>query len=71
MQMSKQHFDFIAEKVGPLVGWPSDLHEIADQLQETNPKFNREKFINRATKAWETANADRFKLEPIEDEIPY
>jgi hypothetical protein len=70
--MSKQHFDFIAEKVGPLVGWPSDLHEIADQLQETNPKFNREKFINRATTAWENANADRFKLKEIDDdEIPY
>jgi len=70
--MSKQHFDFIAEKVGPLVGWPSDLHEIADQLQETNPRFNREKFINRATTAWENANADRFKLKEIDDdEIPY
>jgi hypothetical protein len=71
MRMSKQHFDFIAEKVGPLVGWPSDLHEIADQLQETNPKFNREKFITRATKAWEIANADRFEIKPIDDEIPY
>jgi hypothetical protein len=69
--MSKQHFDFIAEKVGPLVGWPSDLHDIADQLQETNPKFNREKFINRATAAWENANANRFKLTEIDDEIPY
>jgi len=70
--MSKQHFDFIAEKVGPLVGWPSDLHEIADQLQETNPRFNREKFINRATTAWENANADRFKLKEVEeDQIPY
>lgn len=69
--MSKQHFDFIAEKVGPLVGWPSDLHDIADQLQETNPKFNREKFISRATAAWENANAKRFQLEDPPDEIIY
>jgi len=70
--MSKQHFDFIADKVGPLVGWPSQLHEIADELEASNPRFNREKFISRATAAWEKANADRLEqLGLVEDEIPY
>ncbi len=70
MRMSKQHFDFLADKVGPLVGWPSQLHTIADDLEQSNPRFNREKFITRATAAWEKANAaalDRI----IDDHIPY
>ena len=67
MKMSKQHFDFIADTVGPLVGWPSQLHDIADKLAATNPRFDREKFINRACKAWEDNNP----REEIDDEIPY
>ncbi len=47
MKMSRQHFDFIADTVGPMVGWPSQLHDLADKLASSNPKFNREKFISR------------------------
>jgi len=42
MRMSKQHYEFIADTIGPMVGWPSHLHSIADELEKTNPRFNRE-----------------------------
>lgn len=67
MRMSKQHFDFIADTVGPMVGWPSQLHDLADKLAMSNPRFDREKFINRATAAWEKSYAPK----EFEDEIPY
>lgn len=67
MRMSKQHFDFIADTVGPMVGWPSQLHDLADKLAMSNPRFDREKFINRATAAWEK----NYVRKEFEDEIPY
>lgn len=68
MKMSRQHFDFIADTVGPMVGWPSQLHDLADKLAASNPKFNREKFISRATNAWEQEH--KFICEgQIDDEI--
>ena len=67
MRMSKQHFDFIADTVGPMVGWPSQLHDLADKLAMSNPRFDREKFINRATAAWEKT----YEPKEFEDEIPY
>lgn len=67
MRMSKQHFDFIADTVGPMVGWPSQLHDLADKLAASNPRFDREKFINRATAAWEKNYVPR----EFEDEISY
>lgn len=70
MRMSRQHFDFIADMVGPMVGWPSALHEIADQLEKTNPRFNRDKFLQRATDAWEKANAAAYDR-PLDDHIRY
>jgi hypothetical protein len=70
MRMSKQHFDFIADSVGPIVGWPSALHDLADKLAESNPRFNREKFIQRATTAWENTNKYIME-EPIDDHIKY
>lgn len=70
MRMSRQHFDFLAETVGPMVGWPSQLHDLADKLAATNPRFNRDKFISRATNAWEEAHQHVYE-QPIDDEIPY
>lgn len=67
MKMSKQHFDFIADTVGPMVGWPSHLHDLADKLAASNPRFDREKFLTRATKAWE----DNYLPKGYEDDIPY
>jgi hypothetical protein len=70
MRMSKQHFDFIADTVGPIVGWPSALHDLADKLAQSNPRFDREKFLRRATNAWEEANHHIIEVE-VDDEIPY
>jgi len=67
-KMTRQHYTFLADVVGPMVAWPSHLHDMADELAATNPLFNRNKFIQRATKAWEDANLDR---EELDDEIGY
>lgn len=67
MRMTRQHYEFIADTIGPMVGWPSYLLTIADELEKTNPRFNREKFLDRATKAWE----DKHEVEEIDDEISF
>jgi hypothetical protein len=67
MRMTRQHYEFLADKLGPLVGWPTHLHSIADELEATNPKFNREKFILRGTKAWEK----NYIAPVIDDEIEF
>lgn len=67
-RMTRQHFEFIADQIGPHVSWPSKLHEIADELAATNPLFDKNKFIVRATKAWEDNNLEQV---PINDEILY
>jgi len=66
-RMSRSHYEFIADQIGPHVAWPSKLHHIADELAATNPLFNKDKFIERATKAWEDNN----ELPELDDEIPY
>tara|TARA_R110002074_G_scaffold102531_3_gene221576 strand:- start:726 stop:944 length:219 start_codon:yes stop_codon:yes gene_type:complete len=65
--MTRQHYEFIADIMGPQVAWPSHLHSIADALESTNVRFNRVKFIERATKAWE----DNYEPKEIDDEIIY
>lgn len=55
----------MADHIGPLLS-PQAHITVADALEETNPRFNREKFLKRAIKAWEDKH-----LAPIEDEIPY
>jgi len=65
--MQQRHFEYLADNVAPLLGWPTQIKKMADELAETNPRFNREKFIQRATKAWEAANP----MEPVDDYIPY
>ena len=67
MKMTLQHFEYIADKIGPLIPWPSHLHTIADELEKDNPKFNRAKFIERGTTAWEK----NFVFPVVDDEIPY
>ena len=68
-KMTRQHYTFIADMLGPMVGFPSHLIVIADELEATNPKFDRKKFLDRATKAWEDANPQI--MEPLDDSIPY
>ena len=65
--MQQRHFEYLADKVAPLMGWPSQIVEMADRLADTNPRFNKEKFLDRAIKAWEEAHP----VEEIDDEIPY
>jgi len=66
-RMSRGHYEFIADKIGPLVSWPSHLHSIADVLAATNPKFDRNKFLVRATSAWEANH----EYEELNDEIKF
>lgn len=65
--MQQRHFEYIADHVAPLMSWPTKITEMADKLASTNPRFDRDKFIARATKAWEAAHP----IEEIDDEIPY
>ena len=65
--MQQRHFEYLADKVAPLLGWPTQIVEMADRLAETNPRFNKEKFPDRAIKAWEEAHPPQ----EIDDEIPY
>ena len=64
---TRKDFEYVADHFGPLVPFPTCLHDVADMLAYTNPRFNREKFLRRAIKAWE----DKHDYAPIDDEIPY
>lgn len=66
-RMTRAHYNFIADVIAPQVSWPTKLRDIADELRATNPKFNRERFLSRATKAWEAAQ----DVDEIDDEVPY
>jgi hypothetical protein len=66
-KMGRAQFDYLADMFGEVVAWPSTLEYIADRLEETNPRFNREKFIKRSTVKWEESH----DLPELDDEIPY
>jgi hypothetical protein len=63
--MTRKDFILIADHVGPLLS-PQAHITVADALEETNPRFDREKFLKRAIKAWEDKH-----LAALNDEIPY
>lgn len=65
--MQQRHFEYLADEVAPLLGWPTQIVEMAERLEKTNPRFNKDKFLTRAIKAWELAHP----MEEIDDEIPY
>ena len=65
--MQRRHYEFLADEVAPVLGWPTYITAMADKLAATNPKFDKEKFVARATAAWEKANP----VEDIDDGIPY
>jgi len=46
--MQRRHYEFLADEVAPLMGWPSTIYLMADKLASTNPNFNKEKFIERS-----------------------
>jgi hypothetical protein len=56
MKLSRQHFEFIADEIAPLLESATSIEVIADKLEETNPNFNREIFTQRALKNWEEKN---------------
>ncbi len=63
--MTNKDFEWVADSIAPLVFSPLTIEMIADDLQQRNPRFNRDKFIQRAVAAWEKKHA-------IEDDgIPY
>ncbi len=63
--MTRKDFILIADHVGPMLS-PQAHITVADALEETNPRFDREKFLKRAIKAWEDKH-----LAALNDEIPY
>lgn len=65
--MTRKHFEWVADSIAPMVNSPLVIERIADELQEMNPRFNRDRFVDRAIKAWERNNLP----EAIDDEIPY
>lgn len=67
MKMSRQHFEFIADTIAPLLGNATSVEIIADKLEETNPNFNREVFTRRAIEKWEDQNITEL-LEELEAE---
>ena len=69
MRMTRQHFEFIADNIGPHIKWPSEFQSIANKLAASNPKFNKEKFIQRASKACEDNHPEIY--EAIDDEINF
>ena len=65
--MTRKHFEWVADSIAPMVNSPLVIERIADELQEMNPRFNRDRFVDRAIKAWERNNLPH----EIDDEIPY
>jgi hypothetical protein len=58
--------DLVARAAGPMT--PSlRIEEAADLLASTNPSFDREKFIRRATKA----HNETFGVSALTDTLPY
>ena len=57
-KFTKQQFEFVADFFGPLVSSPSQIKQMADALVDTNITFDRQKFEDRATEAWEAKYAD-------------
>ena len=66
---TRRDFVFIADEIAPMLPWATHIHDLANKLKQTNRNFNYDRFVDRATKAWEAnqlANMDE-----IDDEIPY
>lgn len=66
-KMTDAHYDYLSHVFGNVVPWPNSLEGVADELAKTNPRFDRDKFIRRATEQWEKSHVD----DSLEDSIPY
>jgi hypothetical protein len=58
LKLSRRHFEFIADEIAPLLEFPTSIEALADKLAATNPRFDREKFTERALRNWEDANLE-------------
>ena len=66
-RLSRKTFEFLADELGTTMEWPTALHDVADALAKTNPRFDRDKFLRRAMNVWEQTH----EHPSLEDEIPY
>ena len=66
---TRRDFEFIADYIMPHMSWATGIEQVADELKRTNPRFNRDKFVERATKNWE----ERYMQgqENLYDDRPY
>ena len=66
-RLSRKTFECLADELGTIMEWPTALHDVADALAKTNPRFDRDKFLRRAMNVWEQTH----EHPSLEDEIPY
>jgi len=59
--------DEVATAMGASASWPTQILVWADIFELHNPDFDKEKFVRRATKAWE----DNYDPPYLDDHIPY
>ena len=67
-RFTRRDFEFIADEIAPYLGWGTNVKDIAKVLKRTNPKFNEERFIERATDAWDKRYKEQ--MEKFDDTIP-
>ena len=67
-RFTRQDFEFIADEIAPMLSHPSQISTLAATLRVTNKNFNRDRFIDRATQAWEDEHIDRMSAE-IDDNL--
>ena len=68
-KFTRRDFEFIADYIMPHMSWATGIEQVADELKRTNPNFNRDKFVDLATKVWEE-HYERGR-DDFDDEIPY
>ena len=68
-KFTRRDFEFIADYIMPHMSWATGIEQVADDLKRTNPNFNRDKFVDRATKVCEE-HYERGR-DDFDDEIPY
>jgi|TARA_R110000822_G_scaffold300834_2_gene424371 hypothetical protein len=54
--LTKKVFEYLADTLTPLLNSPTSIAKLANTLESTNPKFDKQKFINRSVSAWERHN---------------
>ena len=81
-KFTRRDFEFLADVITPHLNWATGIEKIADELARTNPRFNRDKWVNRATNVWEEHAIEQLaeihqaeilaeSSNDIDDEIPY